>query len=168
MLRAMNWTPLPISALAVLLACSCASMDPEMQRATDYVTRLQPLLQENSLLAERVLLQAAVVYNDQVEPKAMVDAWTQDVVPIAEHLHNQSVLVAAPQGYGEAHQQLVIVWGERARAYRDLSEAIYTADTKQWTKAKEDAKNVRIREEEWFEDLNSTLAARGIVVDPYP
>ena len=153
---------------AVLLLASCQQMDPAGQATTEYLTRLQPLLQENSLLAERVLLQAAAIYNDATKPEQVATAWSGDIVPIAEHLHHQSSFVAAPDVWAAKHNELVAIWGDRALAYRNIGEAIKLADAEQWKSARELADGVKLREEKWFDTLNEAVAPMGLVVDPYP
>lgn len=150
---------------AALLLPGCASTNDE---TTQYLTALQPLLQENGLLAERVLLQSAKIYNDAVKPEQVSDAWVHEIVPLAEHLHNQSSFVAPPPSYAQTHADLVLIWGDRALAYRNLGEAINTGNTDEWNKARELANQVKLREERWFDTLNAALAPSNILVDPYP
>ena len=163
MLHSMSRT-LPV----VLLLASCQPIDPAATATTEYLTRLQPLLQENSLLAERVLLQAAAIYNDAAKPEQVAAAWTSDIVPIAEHLHYQSAFVAAPDVWAANHNELIAIWGDRALAYRNIGEAIKLADPEAWKSARELAEGVKVREETWFDALNKAVGPMGMVVDPYP
>jgi hypothetical protein len=160
MIRSMWFQPI----LSVLLACNAGPGDA----TSEYLVRLQPLLQENGVLAEQVLFQAASVYNEAVKPEQVADSWTHDVVPLAEHLHNQASFVTAPDDFGSVHTELVQIWGDRALAYRNLGEAIQTGDIEEWNKARELADSVKLREEKWFDRLNTTLAPSGLIVDPYP
>lgn len=160
MLRAM-WTSLPF----VIGLLGCASSD---DATTQYLAQLHPLLHENGLLAERVLLQAAKVYNDQVKPDSVAEAWTEEIVPLAEHLQNQASFVAAPAPYTQVHLDLTAIWGDRALAYRNLAEAIQSGSTDEWNKATALASDVKLREEKWFDTLNTSLAALNLSVDPYP
>jgi hypothetical protein len=146
------------------LACGGGPGDATSQ----YVSRLQPLLQENGVLAEQVLFQAASIYNEAVKPEAVAEYWTHDVVLLAEHLFNQASFVTAPPEYAQVHGELVEIWGDRAIAYRNLGEAIQTGDTESWNKARELADTVKLREEKWFDRLNNQLAPSGLIVDPYP
>ena len=162
MLRPM-WPP-SISILVGVLACASGPGDS----TSDYLVRLQPLLQENGVLAEQVLFQAASIYNEAVKPEQVADSWTHDVVPLAEHLHNQASFVTAPTEFAQVHTDLVEIWGDRALAYRNLGEAIQTGNIEEWNKARELADSVKLREEKWFDRLNNTLAPSGLIVDPYP
>ncbi|MEQ1504795.1 MAG: hypothetical protein ABMB14_21340 [Myxococcota bacterium] len=135
---------------------------------SQYVGSLQPLLQENGLLSERVLSLAAEIYNDASKPQQVADKWGREVVPVAEHLANQASIVPAPAEFTPDHQELVQIWGDRASAYRRLSEAIQTGDTDQWNTARDLADQVKLREEKWFDRLNDRLAPAGVLVDPYP
>jgi hypothetical protein len=161
MLRAMYST----LTLVVVLG-GCGASDDE---TTQYLNALQPLMQENGLLAERVLLQAAKIYNNEaVKPDQVADAWIHEIVPIAEHLHNQASFVAPPSSFATTHADLVLIWGDRALAYRNLGEAIQTGNTDEWNKARELANQVKLREERWFDTLNGALAPSNLMVDPYP
>ena len=62
---------LPLLAVAPLCALgpSCASFDPDLRATTEYLQRLEPLLVENGLLAERVLVSAADIYNEKAKPE---------------------------------------------------------------------------------------------------
>jgi hypothetical protein len=151
------------TATLVLSGCAAAS-----DETTQYLGGLQPLLQENGMLAERVLLQSAKIYNDAVKPEQVADAWIHEIVPLAEHLHNQSSFVTPPSSYAQTHADLVLIWGDRALAYRNLGEAIQTGNTDEWNKARELANQVKLREERWFDTLNGALAPSNIQVDPYP
>lgn len=157
-------TALPLA----LVLSGCTQLDPATTATTDYLTRLQPLLQENSLLAERVLFQAAGLYNDATKPSQVAQAWTVEIVPLAEHLHHQSTFVSAPEPWSARHAELVEIWGERAEAYRNLSEAIRLGDAPLWNDSRKKADSVKLAEEDWFNNLNRAVGPLGLVVDPYP
>lgn len=133
-----------------------------------YITSLNPLLQENGLLAERVLTLAAQIYNDASKPDQVADAWGRQVVPVAEHLADQASFVVPPPEYTQDHSEIVQIWTDRADAYRKLSEAIQTGDTTGWNAARQSADAVKLREERWFDRLNDRLSPTGLIVDPYP
>lgn len=160
--------PMSRTLPVVLLLASCQPIDPATTATTEYLTRLQPLLQENSLLAERVLFQAAAIYNEAAKPDQVASAWSSDIVPVAEHLHHQAAFVAAPDVWSLNHNELVEIWGDRAAAYRNIGEAIKLADAASWKSARELAEGVKLREEKWFDALNAAVAPMGMVVDPYP
>ncbi|MBX2803653.1 MAG: hypothetical protein KTR31_38610 [Myxococcales bacterium] len=155
-------------ATPLLLVLASCQVDPAARSTTEYLTKLQPLLQENSLLAERVLFQASAVYNGATRPDEVSDAWTTDIVPVAEHLHHQSTFVAAPAEWSATHANLVAIWGERANAYRSISEGLRTADQETWDSGRKLAETVKIREEEWFDMVNNTVAPMGFMLDAYP
>jgi hypothetical protein len=154
------WTTLP---LVIALACSGGD-----DVTTQYLGQLRPLLQENGLLAERVLLQAAKVYNEEAKPDQVADVWIEEIVPLAEHLQNQATLVVPPPPYASSHAEIVAIWGDRALAYRNLGEAIQSGSTNDWNAATTLTSDVKLREEKWFDTLNTALAPSGSSVDPYP
>jgi hypothetical protein len=155
-------TTLPVM---VLLGVACGGGG---DATTTYLDELDPLLQENGLLAERVLTLAAQIYNDSARPEQIADSWGRSVVPIAEHLADQASFVEPPQSYAQAHAEIVQIWGDRAVAYRSLSEAIQTGDTDAWNAARNSADAVKLREERWFDTLNERVGPTGLIVDPYP
>jgi hypothetical protein len=154
--------------LAPALFAACLQPDPATLVATQYYELLRPLLHENSLLAERVLIQAARVYNEGDAAPALSSDWVGDVVPIAEHLHHQASFVVAPDPYAATHAELVDLWGRRALAYRQVGEAVFTADVASFTVARKQADELKLQEERWFDRLNETMAPLGLLVDPYP
>ncbi len=161
-----------MSLLPILvLTASCQlGGDPATRAASDYITELQPLLQENSLLAERVLYQAAAIYNDATRPDEVADAWTGTIVPLSEHLHDQASFVVLEEGnpWAERHEALVAIWGERAHAYRSISEGLERADRERWDEGRKLADEVKVKEEQWFDEMNTQVTPLGFVVDAYP
>lgn len=146
---------------------SCASGPGDATNS--YLMSLQPVLQENGLLAERVLIQAAMVYNNEnLKPENVAEAWNHEIVLLAEHVFNQASFIEPPPEYAATHQELVQIWADRATAYRDLGEAVARGDTNAWTVARQLADSVKIREETWFDHFNEGLAPAGLLVDPYP
>ena len=156
-----------MSYIPLLLLTAC-QLDPKARSATEYVVKLQPLVQENSLLAERVLFQAAEIYNGATRPDEVADAWTTDIVPLSEHLHHQAGFVQAPEGWAERHGSLVEIWGERAHAYRSISEGLRMADEEAWDSGRALAEDVKLREEQWFDALNEELRPMSRGVEAYP
>jgi hypothetical protein len=154
--------------LVPALLASCFEPDPATLAATDYFERLRPLLHENSLLAERVLSQAARVYNEGDKVPPLAPDWTGEIVPLAEHLHHQASFVTPPDAYAEPHAQLVDLWGRRAQVYRQIGEAVFTADLASFTDGRRKADELKIEEERWFDRLNEVMAPMGLLVDPYP
>jgi hypothetical protein len=155
--------------VVLTLLVACGPFDAETRAHRAYVRQLQPLLVENSLLSDQVLGLAARAYNDpNVEPAALAEAWTKDVVPLSEHLHSQATFVLPPTEWATAHGELVEIWSDRAQAYRALSESITVADPDQWQAARELADTVKLQEEEWFRNTNQTLGPKGLLVDQYP
>lgn len=160
----MMWTlTLSLPVAAALYGCGGPG-DATQQ----YITQLNPLLQENGLLAERVLTLSAQIYNDAAKPDQVADAWGRQVVPVAEHLSDQVSFVVPPEEYAQDHTEIVQIWNDRAAAYRRLSEAIQTGDTEGWNAARQLADEVKLREERWFDHLNDRLAPANLIVDPYP
>lgn len=162
-----------VRATAVLLLSSlalsgCGPFSPEVQQTNAYLKDLQPLLVENGHLAERVLVLASRVYNKDGDADALAESWTAEVVPLAEHLHHQAQFIDAPAPWSEEHGELVEIWGDRALAYRSLSEALVLADLDAWKTARSQSTKVKLREEEWFKEVNAELATHGMVIDPTP
>lgn len=159
------WTaPLTLTVLA-----SCSAMNPQTKAATVYLESLRPLMIENSTLADRVLVQAAAIYNEAETPHEVAQAWETEIVPLSEHLADQAALVAAPEPFAAKHAELVSIWTDRALAYRSVAEAIRVGDPDTWAPARLNAENAKIREENWFNELNKVVVPLGIpVVDEYP
>lgn len=171
MLSPMKISPSSVACLPVLVALvgGCGRFDAESQAHHAYARQLQPLLVENSLLAEHVLGLAADVYNTpKVAPEALAETWSSDLVPLAEHLHSQTSFVAPPPVWQEQHEALVDIWSDRAEAYRSLAESYTHADAVEWKAARLVSDEVKIREEEWFRAANLVLAPQGIILDQFP
>lgn len=153
--------------LLLLFGPAC-QLDPAGSAASDYVTKLQPLVHENSLLAERVLFQAAAIYNEATLPTDVATAWSTEITPLAEHLHQQAGFVEPPPDWAQDHQQLVAIWAERAEGYRAVSEALRAADQEKWDRGTALIERARGQESEWFLGLNTRLQPHGIQLDGYP
>jgi len=154
--------------LALSFASSCDRFSAETRDNRTYVNVMMPILQDNSLLAERVLVEAAGVYNEKSEPEALVQNWTDEITPLAEHVHSQASFATPPESWSEQHAKIVDIWGQRAQAYRALSDAIQTADDTQWQSSRDQADGVKLAEEKWFESTNKRLVQSGLVLDQFP
>ena len=150
-----------------LVVLSCSSSSPT-RTASIYVGQLQPLLQENSLLAERVLLQAADLYNNAARSEDVVQKWETDITPVAEHLHFQAKHAEVPEEWSERHDQLVRIWGDRGGAYRDITEGLRLVNRERWDRGTKSADEVKLAEEDWFVAINEELGAINVSLDPYP
>ena len=152
----------------ITIAAGCSQFDPQLQEDRAYVRVLMPLLQDNALLSERVLIEAAAVYNDKSDPEKLGETWSTEIVPLAEHLHSQCSFAAAPESWTTQHGELVDIWGSRAKAYRALSDAIVMADDQEWQAARDLADGVKLSEEKWFQNTNQRLLLNGLAVDQFP
>lgn len=151
----------------LFLLAGCA-LDPDAEQAAGYVVDLQPVLFENAALADRVLALSVSVSEKKASPEQIRKAWDDEIVPLAEHLHDQASFVRPPPAWAESHAQLVDLWADRAAAYRALSVAIEEGDEKRWRDARALADGVKLHEEQWFRTTNQKLAGWHLAVDPYP
>lgn len=170
----------PMRALipTLLLAVACLPQSQDHVDASDYARQLDPLLHENSLLANRVLHVAAVVYNappqgdeEQVSVEVSEQArltWSQEIVPLAGHLHDQAALVQPPAPWAGRHKDLVDIWSLRADAYSSLEEAMLLADDVKWQDSRRKSNQAMLDEENWFREVNEQVAPYGIVIDQFP
>ena len=150
------------------LLAGCPQPGATTGPAHTYAQSLEPLLDENGLVAERLLETAAEVYNGKAASAEVKLAWAQDVVPLAEHLRDQAVLVQPPVEYADDHKQLVEIWSTRADAYREIADALRSGDMDQWKKGREQADDAKLREEAWFRATNEKLSAHGVALDQFP
>ncbi len=148
-----------------LLACTPA--DPERQAAEVYAQSLEPLLQENGLIADTVLGTAAAIYDGRA-PENLPARWSDEIVPLSEHLYDQSRMLSVPDAWNAEHQLLIAIWKKRAEAYRDLSEATLLGDAKRWTAARKQANDAKLEEETWFNNTNERLGKSDVKIDQYP
>ena len=154
-----------IPLLLLTIACT---LDPSAGQATDYVVNLQPVLFENAALSNRVLALSVAVAENKASPDQVRKQWDEEIVPLAEHLHDQVSFVQPPSDWTETHAELVGLWGDRAVAYRALSTAMDEGDEKRWRDARSLADGVKLHEEEWFRATNQRLAGWHLSVDQYP
>lgn len=168
MLPAMSSLTRAVLVMGLTATVGCGPLSPEAQSTNKYLRELQPLLVENGHLAERILILSAAVYNEDGGKDDLVTSWSTEVVPLAEHLHHQSQFLTAPDDWSARHSELVVIWGDRALAYRSLSEALILADVEEWEKGRSEATQVKLREEEWFKEVNQILANTGQQIDPTP
>lgn len=157
-----------ISWLAVGVCAACSDPDPAAESREAYAAMLQPVAFENALVLEQVLAHAAGVYNKTLSSDEAVQRWTYTISPLAEHVADQTALIEPPAEWVGTHEELIAIWADRAAAYRELSDAIYTAEPERWKAARSLAENIKIREEAWFVNFNRTAERGGIRLDPYP
>lgn len=146
----------------------CSSQSPQTRSAIEYLNAVQPVMLENSLLAERVLGMAAQIYDRDLPPDGFGPPWAQDVVPIATHLPLQAELLTVPEEWREPHDNLVAIWTDRASAYQGMSEALALADRPRWKSARDLVVQVVEREETWFINVNARLGTMELQLDQYP
>lgn len=151
---------------AVLLLIACAT--PEKRAAQAYTAGLEPLLDENALVAEQLGFLAASVYQESKTAAEIRASWKRDVVPLAHHLRDQAGSATVPAGWAETHAGLVAIWGIRAEAYSDLADAIDAADEHMWTAASQRAYEAKVAEERWFISADERLAPFGLSVPQFP
>jgi hypothetical protein len=154
--------------LAGAMLMGCPGTTPEQSEAELYVAQLDPILQENGLVGDIVLMLAADLHDSKLESGAARARWEGDVVPLADHLRDQAAAVQAPAGWAQHHRELVEIWTTRADAYHDASDAIRLGDPERWRAARQRADAAKLREEAWFQDVNRVLAAYGRGVDQFP
>ena len=154
-------------AIAMTLAGGCGA-PPEAKESRDWVEDLQPVLAENGLVWERMLMTAADVHEGKRDADGTALAWNQDLVPLVEHVRDEAALIQPPNGWATEHAALVAVWAQRAESYRDLSVALRQGDTERWRNARPRADKAKLDEEAWFRTTNDKLRPLGITLDQYP
>ncbi len=161
---------MPIIAVTLLVATgtACEDNSPEAVAARAWAKDIEPLLHENSLLAEQVLEGAAEIYNGQPDAAAATKRWRDNVVPVAQHLQHQAELVEPPPVWAEPHTVLVATWTDRAGAYTDILVALETGDKELWTAGRKRSDSAKLAEEKWFQDTNKALSAYDIALDQFP
>ncbi len=98
----------------------------------------------------------------------MSKAWTTTIVPLSEHLYDQSTFLEPPEQWVSAHDELVEIWGERAQAYRSISEGLQVVDQAAWDAGKLKAEAASKNEEAWFNQVNEVLGPMGFMINAYP
>lgn len=164
MLRAMPASMLPL----LLLMSGCNLLNTERREAASYAAQLDPLLQENSLLADQVLGTAASVYNGTARPPEVKEKWSQDIVPLARHLADQAAVLRPPDAWLASHEELVGTWTERQAAYVDIEEAMIKGDRELWESARKASDDAKLREEKWFQTTNARLSSFRLSIDQFP
>ena len=156
-------------ALLLSLATTSACLPPPEERAArDYVDALQPLLQENSLLADEVLSTAATLFNGARDTEDVEKRWRENVVPIADHLQHQAAILSPPDDWAKRHDELVKLWDSRAGAYRSLLTSLEDGDREGWEQAREQSDKSKLDEEKWFQQVNVDLDPYKLSVDQFP
>lgn len=148
-----------------LVACSPG---PERLEAEQYAVAVDPLLVENSILSDQVLDLAADVYNGDATPEQTRSRWAEVVVPVSAHIYDQASLVQPPPTWDTWHTDLVEIWGARADAYRELSDAQILADQQLWTAARRKADKAKLDEEQWFTEVNQEFKRFDFTLDQFP
>lgn len=157
----------PVVAAAALLLLGC-NEDPRRAQTLEYLLELRPVLYENRLLAEQVLIQGAAVHDGRGSPETLMSAWDSEIVPLAQHVHDMAEAVEAPPNVAPDHRALGELWKRRYKAYRDVSEAYHTADLTAFQNAQREAAAVTLEEDQWVRALNAKLQPMELYVDLVP
>jgi len=159
MLRAM------LISLLILSACSRRPHAPDN---AFYVMLITPLLDDNALLAERLITAAATSLNAPEATSDAVEAWRDEIAPLAHHLHEQASMVQPPASWVSLHERLVNTWSARATGYQLLLEASERGDEVRLKRGRALADRAKLDEEAWMQEVNVRLAADGIELRQYP
>jgi hypothetical protein len=160
--------PTTPTVLVLLSAATACGPDPEHEKTVDYLTELHPVLLENSLLAERVLVQAAHVYNKDAQADEIASAWATEVLPIAESIPVLANEVQPPPHLSVDHNNLVDIWSKRADAYREVVEGLQTADRSRFDAASNATAAITLSEDQWVRAFNAKIEPLRLYVDLYP
>lgn len=155
------WTPL-------LILSGCAYFDPELGAAIEYIEKVQPLMAENSLLAERTLVLASELHDKKADDAKVLEVWTNEIVPLSQHLHMQAGQLDPPELWKDSHGELVTIWTDRTAAYRDFGEAIVLADSERWDRARTQYQTMIDREQAWFQGTAARLQPYELTLEQYP
>jgi len=142
--------------------------DPDHEKTVAYLTELHPVLLENSLLAEQVLVQSASVYNQSAQPGDLERGWASDVLPMAQHVVVMAEEVQAPEHLAADHANLVAIWSKRATAYREVLEGLHTADADRFEAASRKTAEITVSEDAWVRAFNKRIQPMQLYVDLYP
>ena len=154
--------------LLTLLLLSACSRRPHAPDNAFYVVLVTPLLDDNALLAERLLAAAAATLEAPEATDTTLEAWRDEVVPLAHHLHEQASLVQPPASWVAEHERLVGTWSTRASAYQLILEAAERGDEGRLKRGRALADRAKLDEESWVQDVNGRLSADGIQLRQYP
>lgn len=152
----------------VWIAVSACTEDPRRVQTIDYLTALRPVLYENALLSEQVLIQAAAVHDGRSTPEVLLAAWDSDIVPLAQHVHVMAEQVQPPESLAPDHRVLLELWGRRSKAYSDVAESLHVANLDDFGTAQREIAAVTLQEDQWVRGLNAKLASMDLFVDLVP
>ena len=151
--------------LLALLACGRRAPDPDHAL---YVRQLTPLLDDNGLLAERMLRAAAELHAGRATSAQALERWRDEVVPLAHHLHDQASLVQPPDPWVAPHERLTGIWETRATGYQLVLDGVEMGDESRFKRGRALADRAKLDEESWFQDANASLLAHGLLIDQFP
>jgi len=150
------------------LGLGACGPDPQHEKTVAYLTDLHPVLLENSLLAEQVLVQAAHVYNKDADAPTLIDGWSHQVLPLANHVVVMAEEVQPPEHLASDHAKLVSIWTQRSRAYREVVEGLHTADAARFDAAARETAAITVSEDQWVRAFNDKIGPMQLYVDLYP
>jgi hypothetical protein len=156
--------PLAMTFLA-FLACTPS---PTRGDAEAYTSQLAPLLDENGLLADHLLKVASRTHHAQLPVTEVTTVWTQDLAPLAQHLHIQATLIQPPAEWVVEHARLIQIWGHRAQGYELIAQGLHHADASRVKRGRALSDQAKLEEESWFQDINTRLAPDGLALDQLP
>ncbi len=149
--------------LALLLACA-----PGAAENRAYADALAPVLLENGLLADQLLILAGAVHDDRVNSSLLTTRWSEEIVVLAERVAIEAAAVPAPPAWRADHASLLAAWKGRAGALRDGASALADGDRAGWESARAAATRAQLDEEAWFRAANDRLGPSGMHLNPHP
>jgi hypothetical protein len=138
------------------------------QTTAEWTKQLDPLMVENGLLADQMLLVAAGVYNETSDGAAVAETFATTVVPVSESLAFRADAMQPPKEWELQHDQLVDIWTRRAGAYRGMSEALILIDAERFNGSLKEVQQAAEAEEAWFGQVGGQLAKQGVTLAQYP
>jgi hypothetical protein len=152
----------------VLFSLACGA-GPEAEDAQAYVDAMRQPLADNAVLAQRFLTDASEVKKQTMDGPKLAEQLARELAPQASTLSKTVAgLSPAEPELHDAHAILVQAWADRAAAYAAMNESWSKGDLAGWDAAMKQNTQSKLREEEYFVQVNAYLSAFDLRLEQYP
>ena len=158
-----------LALYAALLLGAPACSDPVAAEIAAYHQAMDPLMTQNTQLANQFLVLAKAVHKDKQDMDQIVARVERDVIPAADGLKD-SITAVEPglEELRDIHQQAITAWGLQSSAYHEMATAYKGNDPKAFAAAQQKLGQAKVTIESYVKEVNRLLEPYGYHMDEFP
>ncbi len=153
--------------LLPMLLLSCG--DPMADEIASYHAAMDPLMRQNTRLANKYLALAKAIHKEKSDSDQIVERIETEIIPLANQLkESMANIQTSSQQLTGLHQKAVAAWSNQAQAYRDLVAAYHGNDLESFNKAHGKVGEAKVMAEAYVREINNLMEPYGYHLDEFP